>query len=686
MGMINVLPQSVAELIAAGEVVDRPASIVKELVENALDAGADRILVEIKNGGIGYIRVSDNGCGISAEDMPLAFIRHATSKIVEAADLDSIATLGFRGEALPSIAAVSRVKVTSRTEDEKLGSCFYIDGSGKTEQTECGCSVGTVIEVKDLFYNTPARMKFLKKDVTEGNAVASLMDRLALANPSVAFELIREGKRTLKTAGDGKLISAVRMVCGAEVASGMIPINYERGGITVSGVISKPSIARTTRSLQTFFINSRYVRSKTCAAAVEEAYKNRMMTGRFPACIINLDIDCGQVDVNVHPAKLEVRFSDERLVYNTVYSGCVESLVQSEQKVPAASKSKINYFSINDFDHSDRQMTIPANKAAMPIEKSAHIGMMNAINNARAFAQPIELHDDSKPLYNAEIKPVKSEGITYGNDIPAARTNRKMLDIECSETTSERMILSTAAKPDINIICEQEKAEDIKTENVSDIEQAAEIHEQIMTAGSDDKVIPTEEQNVPEPYRIIGELFDTYILIEQNDSFILIDKHAAHERYIYNSIKHLEKGADRQVLLVPQPVNLARDEYFALQDNLEAIEMLGITAEDFGEGTILVREIPMLLDGFSLNDLLGEVAQRILAKKNNVTPELLDELLYNVSCRAAVMAGKKSSMPELTVLADMVLGNSAVRYCPHGRPVMTVMSRREVEKTFGRMG
>ncbi|MBQ4538514.1 MAG: DNA mismatch repair endonuclease MutL, partial [Oscillospiraceae bacterium] len=332
MSKINILPQSVAELIAAGEVVDRPSSIVKELVENAIDAGASRISIEIKNGGVSYIRVSDNGSGIAKEDLPLAFIRHATSKITERLDLDAISTLGFRGEALPSIAAVSRVKVTTRTADQAVGSCYIIDGSGQAEQTDCGCAVGTVIEVRDLFYNTPARMKFLKKDVTESNAVASLIDRLALANPSVAFDFLRDGKRALQTPGDGKLFSAVRIVCGAEVASGMIPVDYTGEGISVKGLISRPSVSRTTRSLQTFFINSRYVRSKTCAAAVEEAYKNRMMTGRFPACIIDLKIDCSLVDVNVHPAKLEVRFSDERSVYNTVYRACMQTLSESEQK------------------------------------------------------------------------------------------------------------------------------------------------------------------------------------------------------------------------------------------------------------------------------------------------------------------------------------------------------------------
>lgn len=682
MSKINILPQSVAELIAAGEVVDRPSSIVKELVENAIDAGATRISVEIKNGGVSYIRVSDNGSGIAKEDLPLAFIRHATSKITERLDLDAISTLGFRGEALPSIAAVSRVKVTTRTADQAVGSCYTIDGSGQSQQIDCGCAVGTVIEVRDLFYNTPARMKFLKKDVTESNAVASLIDRLALANPSVAFDFLRDGKRALQTPGDGKLFSAVRIVCGAEVASGMIPVDYTGEGISVKGLISRPSVSRTTRSLQTFFINSRYVRSKTCAAAVEEAYKNRMMTGRFPACIIDLQIDCSLVDVNVHPAKLEVRFSDERSVYNTVYRACMQTLSESEQKQITPTK-KINYFTLSDFDYSDRQTSL--DKAASQKQQPNTLTAMLGSRPASTYnAGSLTMRDTTNTFNKAISQPVKLESITVDKAVlPPSRTNKKMLDIERGDEILEQapvIIERIKVQEDITPIKADEDL-DIKTPVIEECATTESV-EQPCAEITVEETKPAE----PEPYRIIGELFDTYILIEQSSNFILIDKHAAHERYIYNSIRHLEKESDNQILLFPQAISLARDEYFALNENPRALESLGIVAEDFGEGTILVREVPMILEGFPLQQLLGEVAANIMSHKNSVTPEFLDELMYSVSCRAAVMAGKKSSMPELKVLADMVLAPDGVRYCPHGRPVMATFTRREVEKMFGRIG
>ncbi|HWP51436.1 MAG TPA: DNA mismatch repair endonuclease MutL, partial [Clostridia bacterium] len=412
MGKINVLPAAVAELIAAGEVVDRPASIIKELVENALDAGATRITVELNDGGITYLRVSDNGSGMTREDVPLAFIRHATSKIASEKDLDSIGTLGFRGEALPSIAAVSRVKVIARTAESPIGCRYSITANEPPVMEDIGCGVGTSIEVRDIFYNTPARMKFLKKDATEGNAVASLMDRLALANPAVALEFIRDGKRMLKTPGDGKLLSVLRVVCGAEMAAGMIPVSLKSEGVLVTGLISRPNVSRSTRSLQTFFINSRYVRSKTCAGAVEEAYKNRLMTGRFPACVLNLEVDFNTVDVNVHPAKLEVRFSNERTVYNAVYSACVDALSQHERGPVDVKRKKINTFSLSDFDYSERQVTLrqvgraadsfapafpPNPQNAIPVAtKVVTAGYLPLVADASESADMLELHDDTQ--------------------------------------------------------------------------------------------------------------------------------------------------------------------------------------------------------------------------------------------------------------------------------------------------
>lgn len=697
MGKINVLPAAVAELIAAGEVIDRPASIVKELVENALDAGATRITVELKDGGITYLRITDNGCGMEREDVPLAFIRHATSKIASEKDLDSIGTLGFRGEALPSIAAVSRVKVITRTAENPIGCRYSITANEPPSIEDIGCAVGTSIEVRDVFYNTPARMKFLKKDATEGNAVASLMDRLSLANPSVAFELIREGKRVLKTPGDGKLISVLRVVCGAELAAGMIPVAFESESVKVTGLISRPNVSRSTRSLQTFFINSRYVRSKTCAGAVEEAYKNRLMTGRYPACVLNLEVDFDTVDVNVHPAKLEVRFSNERTVYNAVYAACVEALAQHERGSADFKKKKITPFSLSDFDYSGRQVSLTQagrtvgyfdsfsaakSEGAAPAARTGipNLHQPSPVSTAYDSSSLLEFHDDTQINL-----PKSSRSMDYPS--PPVFSSKALIDIEKTEPEQVSITVNTVApsapRPETTTRYHDVLLEAPPAVQVAAIEQHTETESQFFSESEPEKAPEIAE---PKPYRIIGELFDTYILVEQVGQFIIIDKHAAHERYIYNSIRHLEKSADRQIFLTPQAVTLARDEYFALMEHPEALQTLGIVAEDFGEGTMLVRELPMLLDGFSASELLGEVAKALLLKKNSITPQVLDELLYSVSCRAAVMAGKRSALPEMALIADMVLGEDQIRHCPHGRPVLVTYTQREVEKLFGRIG
>ncbi len=696
MGKINVLPAAVAELIAAGEVIDRPASIIKELVENALDAGATRISVELKNGGITYLRVTDNGSGMTREDVPLAFIRHATSKIASEMDLDAIGTLGFRGEALPSIAAVSRVTVTTRTAENPIGCRFSITANEPPALEDIGCAVGTSFEVRDVFYNTPARMKFLKKDATEGNAIASLMDRLALANPAVSFELIRDGKRMLKTPGDGKLLSVLRVVFGAEVAAGMLPVSLKSEGVLVTGLISRPNVSRSTRSLQTFFINSRYVRSKTCAGAVEEAYKNRLMTGRFPACVLSLEVDFDTVDVNVHPAKLEVRFSNERAVYNAVYAACLDALAQHERGTGNVNRKRITSFSLSDFDYAGRQVALNQTArmadglSSALIPKAEHATAPAAAQAVFMDYPPpvvavpevdtmLELHDDTQ---------IKSEAPVRLAEYPAAAAYARsaLIDIEKTEPEKSAVTLNTvtssiftppAAAHFIGATAEAAQTNLVtpKFEPEPEYSYGSPMSEPVKTN-------ETEAQ----PYRVIGELFDTYILVEQTGQFIMIDKHAAHERYIYNSIKHLEKSADRQIFLTPQAVTLPRDEYFALTEHPQALQTLGIVAEDFGEGTLLVRELPMLLDSFPVAELLGDVAKALLTKKNSVTPQLLDELLYSVSCRAAVMAGRRSALPEMGLIADMVLGEAQIRHCPHGRPVLITYTQREVEKLFGRIG
>jgi len=634
MAKIRILPQQVAEMIAAGEVIDRPASIVKELVENALDAGATRIAVEVRAGGVGYLRVTDNGCGIDREDLPNAFVRHATSKVRTARDLEAIGTLGFRGEALPSIAAVSRVTVTTRTADSPVGSCYTLSGGGEAELTDIGCPVGTSFEVRDVFYNTPARMKFLKKDQTEANAVATLLDRLALANPSVAFELIRDGRRTLQTSGDGDLLAAIRIVCGGEVAAQMIPVRSQApGGVAVEGYISLPRTSRTSRTLQIFFVNTRYVRSRTCAAAVEDAYKNRLMVGRFPACVLNLTVDTSLVDVNVHPAKLEVRFSSERDIYGAVNLACLEALAAAERprEVP---KKRLTMLSLDDFDYSDQQTRIGAPAAPAAAAEKPAAEPPASLQPVAPAPTVLRAADEAPPL------PVR----------PAYPRPAVSADIERTKPRT--------APP------------------------APPARREITPPPSE----PVSEPETP-AWHVIGELFDTYILVQQGEQFHLIDKHAAHERHNYNRLRHLgEEPGDRQLLLTPQAVTLPREEYFVLCEHPEVLEKLGITAEDFGEGTLLVREIPMLLDGCSLQDILSEAAEKLMQNRRNLTPSAMDELLYSCACRASVMAGKKSALPELAALADLVLGDEQIRFCPHGRPALVTLSRRDIEKMFGRLG
>lgn len=697
MGKINVLPSSVAELIAAGEVIDRPASIVKELVENSLDAQASRITVEIRGGGINYLRVTDNGAGISRQDLPLAFIRHATSKIASAADLDSIMTLGFRGEALPSIAAVSRVKVIARTASEEIGSVITSSAGELSEPSDTGCPVGTSFEVRDVFYNTPARMKFLKKDVTEGNAIAALIDRLVLANPAVAFQFIRDGKTVLQTPGDGNLLTPVRVVYGADAAAGMIPVSLAFEGVTVNGLISQPNFSRATRSLQSFFINSRFIRSKTCANALEEAYKNRLMIGRFPACVLNVAIDCSLVDVNVHPAKLEVRFSNERMVYNAVYSACVSALAQSDKRsVPTHQKQKLNLFSLSDFDYSDRQQKLNENSQVVAENLSVRpLGIKNAPIDAKPRGRELSLHDDTQKVFlpsdsAAALKapaPFTEKAVT-GVKSTVGFSKNALIDIEKTEQEETLPVRAPSFERTAVAVSEPEEV----TQNEHNTVAEADGSFVGVQTEANDEIINAEKQEIEDrgieisPYRVIGEIFDTYILIQQSENFIIIDKHAAHERYIYNKIKHIESSGERQLLISPQAIRLPREEYFALIENPEALSGIGISAEDFGDSTLMVREIPMLLDGVSLTEILQEVAKAVLSCKAKLSIEVLDSLLYSVSCRAAVMAGKKSTLPELNVLADMVLGEQQIRFCPHGRPVLKVISRKELEKMFGRLG
>lgn len=695
MGKIHVLDKQIAELIAAGEVVERPSSVIKELVENSLDAGANLITVEIQHGGITYIRVSDNGCGIAAEDVPLVFKRHATSKIRSEEDLNAIATLGFRGEAMASIAAVSRVEMLTRTADSEEGTMYVIHGGEEQEQYPVGCPVGTTLIARDLFYNTPARMKFLKKDVSEANSVAVVVEKAALSHPEVSFKFVRDGQVKLHTPGDGKLLSAIHAVLGREAAASMIPVNYEAFGMKVSGYTCKPVDSRSNRTMQNFFINGRFVRSKTMMAALEEAYRHSIMVGKFPSCVLDLQAPFGDTDVNVHPAKIEVRFANEKSVFDVIYYGVKSALSQYDYslnlnkeeekpaptvigKSPDLNKKAPLRVSAEEYrnlitkeqkaEKSAVQKEIPSvtdspkkqyaenihsyTKAQKSTLDQVLLNMNKTVSNSKASARPstaLTLHDDGVP-YVSEPK------------ITASNKKTPITDLE------QRASVWDEELPDcMNGVAAPEMKQTKETEKTQVLRYA------------------DEEKDPYESARIIGELFGTYILLENNDQLILLDKHAAHERLLFEQLKKLDLTKDRQILLAPVLVHLSREDYAAVADRMDAFQQIGFEVENFDGGDLLVREVPLALPDSDIRSIVEETAHKLLQNRNDLTPEIIDDLLHNIACRSAVKAHDKNSGMELQQIITMLRNNEDVKYCPHGRPIARLLSRREIEKMFGRI-
>lgn len=655
MAEIKVMPKHLAELIAAGEVVERPASVVKELLENAIDAGADTITLEIRNGGISYIRITDNGIGISRQDVPTAFISHATSKITSAEDLNSIITLGFRGEALPSIASVARVEVLTRTADEETGTRHCVEYGEEILIDEAGCPYGTTITVRDIFRKTPARMKFLKKDVTEANAVAAVIDRIALSHPEISFRFIREGKQTLLTDGNGDLLTCIRGVFGKEFASQLIPCTNEQGGVKVSGFISKPEFSRPNRNMQYFFINGRYVRTGTGAAALSEGYRNSIMVGKFPSCVINLEINPSLVDVNVHPAKTEVRFGDEKPVFNSVYGAVKNALAAGDTPHQVQAKQKPFTFPVSYTD------------------------------NVSASSEQIKLtakEDTSfrKPLTEQPKAPVQQQK-------PAAVTEPVKYVPPVSEPVKYTPPVSSsvvARAPESEL-----KPDDASIDNIDDI--LLNSPSEKLPAQSREKTTsePAEPVNIndfdEEQFRLVGEAFRTYIICEYKSKLVIIDKHAAHERIIYERLKKECGERTGQLLLMPVTVNLPKDEYSAVIENLDVISQAGFDVEDFGNGTVIVRMCPMELTFDDVPDIISEIAGRFVEKRQDVMFEKLDWLYHSVACRSAIKAGNFTSQYEMEKFAKQLLSMPDIRYCPHGRPVLIEMTQRELEKNFGRI-
>ena len=661
MGVINVLDKHVAELIAAGEVVERPASAIKEMIENSIDAGATDITVEIQNGGITFMRVTDNGCGIMRDDVKLAFLPHATSKIKLENDLDSISTLGFRGEALSSISSVSKLQLLTRHKSEEIGTSYEIDGGEEISFDDAGCPVGTTIIVRDLFYNIPARMKFLKKDRAEGNAVANVIDKEALAHPEISFTFIRDGKRPLNTSGDSKLLSAVYSVYGRDFASGLIPVNYELNGIAVKGYISKPVNARPNRSMQNFFINGRYVKSVTAMAAIEEACKGNVMVGKFPACVLHISIPYEAIDVNVHPSKIEVRFINERPVFDAVYHAVKTSLNSNDERKNVTFNNKSNDNAFSDIKKPKPFISTPAvfDKKEAEVKKT----------------DPIAALDDV-------IKTTKPIG-----DLNASVSNyEKPLDIYSKEAVKRNENIENKIKENIDkkipvdtTIAFKEKPE---KKTVESIEPVVEI-------GAEKPIEKEPQPLYKEPENklsFIGEAFKTYIFVEKNEKeIIIIDKHAAHERMIYEKLKQDRGAGFSQMLLQPITVVLNKKDYDAAINNLDMFKECAFDVEDFGNGSLIVRAAPQYLDIDDIESSVIEMSGYIAQNKKDIRSEKMDWIYHNIACRAAIKGGNVSTDKELMDIANKLDKDPTLRYCPHGRPVCVVMSKYELEKQFGRV-
>ena len=612
MAKINKLPKHMADLIAAGEVVERPASVVKELVENAVDAGATSITVEIQHGGISYIRVTDDGCGIDRDDVKTAFVSHATSKIKTAEDLNTILTLGFRGEALPSIAAVSKVNMITKTATEEMGTSLTIEGGIITDYSDAGCAVGTTMIVRELFYNTPARMKFLKKDVSEGNYVASAVEKLALSHPEISIRFIRDGKQVFTTNGDGNLQNVCFSAFGKEFSNGLLNVDASVGNVSVKGLVTPPFNCRGSRGMQYFFVNGRSVKNTTIMAAFENAYKNSVMVGKFPGGVLFITLPPELVDVNVHPSKIEVRFSDERAIFDAVYHSVKTALSENtslKQAVLTEKKPSLNELLFKP-QQDFKQTTVEEH-----------------ITYTEKVLKPLSIKNDV--LNDVEVPYV-------------AEVDEDPFNIQFPVTKTQKNI---EPKPEIQ------------------------------------KEIPQKQDEI----RLIGEAYKTYILIELNGTLCVIDKHAAHERILFNQLKKNEQNSGSQLLLAPITVTLGKEEYVAVTENLETILEAGFDVQDFGNGTVIVRSCPIDLDNQEIAPLIDEIAQYLVKSRRDITNEHLDWIYHNVACRSAIKAGDTNSTAELLALAKQVVNDNEVRFCPHGRPVMIELSKYELEKQFGRV-
>lgn len=672
MPHIQQLESHVADLIAAGEVVERPASVVKELVENAIDAGASAVVVEIQRGGMGTIRVTDNGCGIAPTELPTAFLRHATSKMRTPEDLGKIGTLGFRGEALAAISAVSRVDILTRQRGAGSGASLHLEGGVPGQVEEAGAPEGTTVLVRDLFYNTPARLKFMKKDSAETAAVAGLMQHLALSHPDISFKFIKDGAEALHTPGDGKLDSAIYAALGRDFAKGLVSVEGRGGDVAVSGFVTAPLMGRGSRSMQVFFVNGRFIKSQLLTAALEEGYRNQIMKGKFPGCVLSVTLPVAAVDVNVHPAKTQIKFAREREVFDAVYhtvQDCLDAKgapVAAPRPVEQMGNPRRDFFQSMDAKTYREQGVKPAEKeqetarmAPRPAapQQTAHPAGRPAVgrpvwNTEWRSVSKVADSAPERPVYQTSRRPI---GSALGK--PPASVTAKSMEQPAAPTEEAPVKPETPKRPFVPAIPEEQQALDLPEQQT---------------------IEPIQEA----PWRIAGEVLHTYIICESEDNCVwLIDKHAAHERVNFDRMKASQEPPMRQTLLKPIAAELEREDGQLLLENLPLLEQFGFACEDFGDGAILVREVPADIDAADTVATLEEFAENLRTGRD--LAEKRENLLHTMACKAAIKGGWTSDISELRVLVEKVQSGE-IRYCPHGRPVAVKLTKYDLEKMFKR--
>lgn len=672
MGRINLLQKETSELIAAGEVIERPSSVIKELIENSIDSGADNITVEIKNGGISYIRITDNGCGMEPEDVPTAFLRHATSKITSKEDLNSINTLGFRGEALASICAVARVEVLTKVAGSMYGTHYIIEGSEEKLNEQTGCPDGTTIIIRDIFFNVPARLKFLKKDVAEGNAIADITSKIAVSHPEIAFKFIRNNHQDFFTPGDGDLYSSIYSVMGKDFAESLIPVKYKLNGVKIHGFTVKPLKGRPKRNFQYFFVNGRYVKSYICSYSLEEAYQNSIMEGKFPACVLLMEVSPVMLDVNVHPAKIEVRFNDDRLIHDSIFFSVKTALHNNSEPMQMEIKQPIPDYT-------------------KPLPESYDIGkqLMFADNNSNnnKSEQNISINDVGSYVGRMENTSVVGTATVNMNT-----TGKQYHSInEYNNKKSENMIEPPKS---VTVNIEYNNNDSSLTDIPYKIESSEEIpplppvpeHSGGYKYINEVNNVPLIEQPKKEIFfRIIGEAFKEYIIAEVDKEIILVDKHAAHERILFEKLKSKKQNLQCQMMLEPIDVMLSNEEFDALIQNKQTAFELGFSFKEKRNTSVSVNGIPAILDGCDPSDLIIELASNFASNRNNPLPVILDDMYHTFACKAAIKANDENSPKELAEIVRTILEDDNIRYCPHGRPVMFKLTKYELDKQFRRI-